>query len=294
MYKPVLVITVTGLLVAGPVWAQTADPTGTDGTVVTTDTTDTGGTTDTGDTGDTGDTTDTADNGGTDTGDNGDTGTPPPPPPPEAGAFDDLSKGNQIIAQALFDSQQDATDPLTLDQVAAAKDGTGWGEVFKQLKKAGLVQDKNLGQVVRKFRTGKSFSLNRNVFFATTANGKIKFFKGKKALSKLNKFVSRSNSKAESKGDKDRQVVATGSLYSFLGNVSGDVAGSKGKKVKGTKGRGGKSSKSGKSGGGGVSKGPGGGGISKGRGGGIAKFKVAKIKVPKIKKFKRAKRGKNK
>lgn len=74
------------------------------------------------------------------------------------GAFDKLSPGNQKIAQALFDAQQNSsssttTKPLSRDDIAAMKqNGTakGWGGVFKEMKAQGLVQEKNLGQVVSK------------------------------------------------------------------------------------------------------------------------------------------------
>ena len=80
-----------------------------------------------------------------------------PPPNPNEGAFDQLSPGNQKIVRALFDAQQsNATDPpsaaatpLSRDDIAAMKqDGKGWGGIFKEMKQQGLVDAKNLGQVV--------------------------------------------------------------------------------------------------------------------------------------------------
>jgi hypothetical protein len=70
-----------------------------------------------------------------------------------AGAFDKLSPGDQKIARALFEAQKTngGTAPLTRDQIAARKQHTGWGEVFKQMKAQGLVTDKNLGQAVSNF-----------------------------------------------------------------------------------------------------------------------------------------------
>ena len=70
-----------------------------------------------------------------------------------AGAFDKLSPGNQKVASALFQAQNGATStPLTLDEIAAKKQGgQGWGEVFKSMQAQGLVQEKNLGQVVSKY-----------------------------------------------------------------------------------------------------------------------------------------------
>jgi hypothetical protein len=83
---------------------------------------------------------------------------------PNAGAFDRLSPGGQKIARSLYDSQTPAAAPvsgtpsassaatgtggMTLDQIAAAKSGTGWGQVFKDMQAQNLTQAKNLGEVV--------------------------------------------------------------------------------------------------------------------------------------------------
>ena len=67
------------------------------------------------------------------------------------GLFDGLSPGNRMIAKSLFDAQQidDGDSALTLDHIALSKqDGTGWGNIFKQMKEEGLVPEKNLGQAV--------------------------------------------------------------------------------------------------------------------------------------------------
>ena len=68
-----------------------------------------------------------------------------PPPTP---TFDQLSPGNQKIAEALFTAQ---TEPkgMTLEAIAMSKqDGMGWGEIFRQ-----TVSDaKNLGQAVSSFQ----------------------------------------------------------------------------------------------------------------------------------------------
>jgi hypothetical protein len=92
------------------------------------------------------------------------------------GSFAALAPGNQTIVRALFEAQQPPTPtgaasttsttsttstgatssasgtPLTLDQIAALKGHEGWGVVFKQMKAEGLVQAKNLGQVVSRYR----------------------------------------------------------------------------------------------------------------------------------------------
>lgn len=108
-------------------------------------------------------------------------GTTAPTTSTNDGAFAALSPGNQKIARALFEVQKAPapTEPApggtttggtgtstggtgtsstattttdsrwTLDQIAAAKQsGQGWGNIFKEMKAEGLVEAKNLGQVV--------------------------------------------------------------------------------------------------------------------------------------------------
>ncbi len=68
-----------------------------------------------------------------------------------AGSFDSLSPGNQKIANALFSAQKTTgttLTPLTRDQIAGLKGTEGWGRVFKTMKADGLIQARNLGQVV--------------------------------------------------------------------------------------------------------------------------------------------------
>ncbi len=68
------------------------------------------------------------------------------------GAFAQLSPGNQTITKALFEAQGSSPKALTLDQIAAMKQGhEGWGEVFKQMKAQGLLTEKNLGQIVSRY-----------------------------------------------------------------------------------------------------------------------------------------------
>jgi len=72
------------------------------------------------------------------------------------GPFDRLSPGNQKAARALFEAQRSSppagTRPLTLDEIAARKhSGEGWSRVFDGMKSRGLVDARNLGQVVRSF-----------------------------------------------------------------------------------------------------------------------------------------------
>ena len=92
------------------------------------------------------------------------------------GTYSRLSAGNQKIALALFDAQQahvmpagnggstgattpapsattPSAKPMTLDQIAAQKQGGhAWGEIFQTMRDQGLVQEKNLGQVVSKYQ----------------------------------------------------------------------------------------------------------------------------------------------
>lgn len=70
-----------------------------------------------------------------------------------AGAFGRLSPGDQKIARALFDAQVGSATPgttkLSLDDIAALKgSGKGWGVVFQDMKARGLIEARNLGQVV--------------------------------------------------------------------------------------------------------------------------------------------------
>jgi hypothetical protein len=102
------------------------------------------------------------------------------PPPNPAGAYQKLSAGNQKVARALFEAQHAPTTtttktggakapaasttqaaaaasgpapkPLTLDQIAAMKQsGTGWEQVFRQMRAQGLIADKNIATVVTRY-----------------------------------------------------------------------------------------------------------------------------------------------
>lgn len=98
---------------------------------------------------------------------------------PNPGAYDKLSAGNQKIAQALYDGQQQSgtTKPLTtkqysLDDIAAMKQHKGWGEIFKEMKASGQIPAdvKNLGQLVSgKYQTQSGTSGSTTI---TTASGR--------------------------------------------------------------------------------------------------------------------------
>ncbi len=96
---------------------------------------------------------------------------------PNQGAYDKLSAGNQKIAQALYDGQQQSgttkpltTSPYSLDDIAAMKQHKGWGEIFKEMKASGQIPAdvKNLGQLVSgRYQSGTSSGTT-----ITTASGR--------------------------------------------------------------------------------------------------------------------------
>jgi hypothetical protein len=68
-----------------------------------------------------------------------------------AGRFDALAAADQKIARALFLAQQVTAAgpaPLSLDQVAALRDGASWSKVLKDMRSRGLVEAKNLDEVI--------------------------------------------------------------------------------------------------------------------------------------------------
>jgi hypothetical protein len=102
----------------------------------------------------------------------------PTPSPTTAGAFDQLSPGNQKIAQALFEAHLASRPPgvppaLTPNDLAAMKQsGQGWGGIFKQLQAQGLVQEKNLGQVVRTYSPHQRTPAPSGEVVITTGSGR--------------------------------------------------------------------------------------------------------------------------
>lgn len=108
----------------------------------------------------------------------------------EAGAYESLSTGNQKIAESLFNGQSvtaDGSAPLSLDQIAAAKQHDGWGRIFKQMKADGLTDAKNLGERVNgryKIRTGEDTVLpdgSTGATIVTTASGRQTIIEKKSA-----------------------------------------------------------------------------------------------------------------
>src|SRR5262245_48939747 len=76
-----------------------------------------------------------------------------------APAFDKLSLGNQKVAASLYQAQTPGTSPtgspirpLTLQQIAAKRlSGQSWGQIFREMKAQGLIQEKSLSQVVSRY-----------------------------------------------------------------------------------------------------------------------------------------------
>jgi len=76
-----------------------------------------------------------------------------------APAFDKLSLGNQKVAASLHQAQTAGTSstgsptrPLTLQQLAVKRlSGQSWGQIFRDMKAQGLVQEKSLSQVVSRY-----------------------------------------------------------------------------------------------------------------------------------------------
>ena len=92
------------------------------------------------------------------------------------GNFDSLSPGNQKIANALFSAQKTTgttLTPLTKNQIAGLKSTEGWGRVFRTMKADGLIQAKNLGQVVSGYnhsqRSSTTSTASRSTRITTTA-----------------------------------------------------------------------------------------------------------------------------
>ena len=76
-----------------------------------------------------------------------------------APAFDKLSLGNKKVAASLYQAQTAGTSatsspirPLSLQQIAAKRlSGQSWGQIFREMKAQGLVQEKSLSQVVSRY-----------------------------------------------------------------------------------------------------------------------------------------------
>lgn len=81
------------------------------------------------------------------------------------GAFASLSDADQAVARALYEAQKTrGVRPLTLDEIAIRyRNGEEWSDVFRQMRARGLLDEKTLKQVVRRY--------GRRDYRAPTAGG---------------------------------------------------------------------------------------------------------------------------
>jgi len=89
-----------------------------------------------------------------------------------AGAYESMTPGNQNVARALHEAQALTPTPsggpkkaLSLEQIAAMKrSSTGWGQVFKEMQKKGLLlKDKTLAQIVNRYnQTARPMATSAN------------------------------------------------------------------------------------------------------------------------------------
>jgi hypothetical protein len=95
-----------------------------------------------------------------------------------APAFDKLSLGNQKVAASLLQAQTPGTSPtgspirpLTLQQIASKRlSGQSWGQIFREMKAQGLVQEKSLSQVVSRYGQVADSELRPTATGATRAS----------------------------------------------------------------------------------------------------------------------------
>jgi hypothetical protein len=94
----------------------------------------------------------------------------PPHPATPAGAYEAMSPGNQNVARALHDAQAlpqtggGSRKPLSLEQIAEMKKSSGWGQVFKDMQKKGLLlKDRTLAQIVSRYnQTSRPMATSAN------------------------------------------------------------------------------------------------------------------------------------
>jgi hypothetical protein len=93
-------------------------------------------------------------------------------PTTPAGAYEAMSPGNQNVARALHEAQSLTPPPgggsrkaLSLEQIAVMKkNSTGWGQVFKEMQKKGLLlKDTTLAQIVSRYnQTARPMATSAN------------------------------------------------------------------------------------------------------------------------------------
>ncbi len=111
--------------------------------------------------------------------------------------FDQLSPGNQKIAEAIQAAQSDPLSGLTVDEIAMLKqDGMGWGEVFRQTDSTA----KNLGKAVSGFQHQQLGITPGAEIVVTTGSGQRITVGGKKKSATAT--TSSTDGKTKSKGFK--------------------------------------------------------------------------------------------
>ncbi|HKW54182.1 MAG TPA: hypothetical protein VJO12_10850 [Stellaceae bacterium] len=74
-------------------------------------------------------------------------------------SFEALSAGDRKIGRALFLAQHPTASgpaPLSLNQIADLKAHGSWAKVFSQMQSRGLLQAKNLGQIVNSYQRSEA------------------------------------------------------------------------------------------------------------------------------------------
>jgi hypothetical protein len=113
-------------------------------------------------------------------------------PATPAGAYEAMSPGNQNVARALHEAQSLTPMPsgssrkvLSLEQIAAMKrNSTGWGQVFKEMQKKGLLlNDKTLAQIVNRYNhTARPMATSANRATPKIGDGVARDWRPEEAL----------------------------------------------------------------------------------------------------------------
>jgi len=138
----------------------------------------------------------------------------------ETGAFEALSPAKKI-AEALFNGQMvtaDGKEPLSLNLIAANKQRSGWGRIFKQLKANGLLDAKNIRELMgERYQQSTAITSVRpkgslGVTVVTTASGRqIIVDKIRQKRRKTSRRSSRRGS--ENTGKHSDALFGSGSTY---------------------------------------------------------------------------------
>ena len=144
--------------------------------------------------------------------------------------FEQLSPGNQKIAEALFTAQPEVAPAgsmlMTQVEIADLKaSGMGWGQIFKQMQADGLTTAKNLGQAVSSFQHSISPGSPGFEVMITTGSGQRITVGGKKKSSTAT--TSSADGTTESKGHKSG--AGKGVHVTTAGGGQGPVSTGKGK-----------------------------------------------------------------